>query len=589
MNNDLLHIVYRTEQVGIRTIKEKYIAEITHKGLNDFLVLSAPQRSILQSKVDAHVAKLSQKWAAIVEKETQIKSKEASLKEAERQTELAQAAMNQVEKLLTQGLENKNRIDWTSLKDTSPFPSPSPANQLNKLLQAVPPPTKPAVLSHPPKPQSIAANLTFFDNLLPSRKKAKVGKAKQQSEALMQNWITACYKVDLNNRDIEQAHENKIDTYNTELEKVKKQNAIDTENWELAKKVYLEEQARQHDSVDRWRAAYLQLEPEAVASYAEQLLSQSSYPEAFPKSFEIGYNPESKILIVEYALPNLEELPTLIEVRFIKNELKSYFISETQLLKIYDTTLYNITLRSLYELFSTDEAGAIEAVTFNGWVNAVNKATGNPENTCVLSVMTKKEPFMAINLEQVDPKTCFKNLKGIGSSKLSGLTAIQPILQLDKSDRRFVNAYDVADRLDNSTNLASMDWEDFEHLIREVFAKEFSVNGGEVKVTQASHDGGVDAIAFDPDPIRGGKIIIQAKRYTNTVGVSAVRDLYGTVHNEGANKGILVTTADFGPDAYEFIKGKPLTLMNGANLLYLLEKHGHNARIDLKEAKKQAS
>jgi len=25
--------------------------------------------------------------------------------------------------------------------------------------------------------------------------------------------------------------------------------------------------------------------------------------------------------------------------------------------------------------------------------------------------------------------------------------------------------------------------------------------------------------------------------------------------------------------------------MNGANLLYLLEKHGHKARIDLKEAK----
>jgi len=48
------------------------------------------------------------------------------------------------------------------------------------------------------------------------------------------------------------------------------------------------------------------------------------------------------------------------------------------------------------------------------------------------------------------------------------------------------------------------------------------------KVTQASRDGGVDAVAFDPDPIRGGKIVIQAKRYAYTVGVSARRDLYGT-------------------------------------------------------------
>ena len=95
----------------------------------------------------------------------------------------------------------------------------------------------------------------------------------------------------------------------------------------------------------------------------------------------------------------------------------------------------------------------------------------------------------------------------------------------------------------------------------------------------------MDAIAFDPDPIRGGKIVIQAKRYTNVVGVSAVRDLFGTVMNEGATKGILVTTADYGSDAYEFAKGKPLTLLNGSNLLNLLEKHGHKAKIDLKEAK----
>ena len=79
--------------------------------------------------------------------------------------------------------------------------------------------------------------------------------------------------------------------------------------------------------------------------------------------------------------------------------------------------------------------------------------------------------------------------------------------------------------------------------------------------------------------------MIQAKRYTNTVGVAAVRDLYGTVMNEGANKGILVTTADYGPDAYAFAKDKPLTLLSGANLLHLLERHGHKARIDLKEAR----
>ena len=159
---------------------------------------------------------------------------------------------------------------------------------------------------------------------------------------------------------------------------------------------------------------------------------------------------------------------------------------------------------------------------------------------------------------------------------------------IERDDKRFVESYDVAHGLDSGYNLAAMDWEDFEHLVREMFEKEFSEAGGDVKVTQASRDGGIDAVVFDPDPIRGGKIVIQAKRYAHTVGVSAVRDLYGTVLNEGANKGILVTTSDYGPDAYAFANGKPIVLLSGSNLLHLLEKHGHKAHIDLVEARKSS-
>lgn len=56
--------------------------------------------------------------------------------------------------------------------------------------------------------------------------------------------------------------------------------------------------------------------------------------------------------------------------------------------------------------------------------------------------------------------------------------------------------------------------------------------------------------------------------------------------NEGANKGILVTTSNFGADSHNFAKDKPITLINGNQLLYLLEKHNVKARIDIKEAKK---
>jgi restriction system protein len=56
--------------------------------------------------------------------------------------------------------------------------------------------------------------------------------------------------------------------------------------------------------------------------------------------------------------------------------------------------------------------------------------------------------------------------------------------------------------------------------------------------------------------------------------------------NEGAIKSMLVTTSHYGPDAYGFAKGKPLTLLDGSNLLHLLERHGHRAKIDIAEARK---
>ncbi len=104
-------------------------------------------------------------------------------------------------------------------------------------------------------------------------------------------------------------------------------------------------------------------------------------------------------------------------------------------------------------------------------------------------------------------------------------------------------------------------------------------------MTQASRDGGVDCVAYDTRPIFGGKVVIQAKRYKHTVGVSAVRDLFGTVQNEGASKGILVTTSGYGQASFDFAKGKPLELLSGSHLLYLLKEHaGIEAKINMPES-----
>ena len=102
----------------------------------------------------------------------------------------------------------------------------------------------------------------------------------------------------------------------------------------------------------------------------------------------------------------------------------------------------------------------------------------------------------------------------------------------------------------------------------------FKAMGMEVMTTERSGDGGVDVRAMNPDPIRGGKLIIQVKRYHSTIPPAPVRNLYGTMLHEGATKGILVSMAELGPSAQEFAAGKPLTLISGSQLVDLLAKYG---------------
>lgn len=321
-----------------------------------------------------------------------------------------------------------------------------------------------------------------------------------------------------------------------------------------------------------------------IQDYCESLLLKSDYLLEWDKQVDLSI--QNDTLILDFRFPSIDDFPVMYESRIVRNKEKIVVVGEKKKYQLYDNLLYQITLRCLHDIFGDINLKHVSHCVFNGWVEFMDRAVGKKKSNYVISISVNRKDVEDIDFTEIIPKMCFKRLKGISCAELYTATPIQPIVNLNKNDNRFVqNDYNIDEEIDDSTNLAAMPWQDFEYMIRELFEREFSSNGGEVKVTQASRDGGVDAVAFDPDPIRGGKIVIQAKRYTNVVPVSAVRDLYGTVINEGANSGILVTTSDFGSDSYEFIKGKPLKLMNGSNLLYLMEKHGKHARIDIKEAR----
>lgn len=334
--------------------------------------------------------------------------------------------------------------------------------------------------------------------------------------------------------------------------------------------------------IEEFRNDYLAFDIEAVVSYISMVLERSVYSIDWEREIEIAYSADSKELLVEFRLPNFNVVPVVGNFRYVKtrDEIEEKLRKKSDLELCYKALISNIAIRTIHEIVESDQADTVSMIGFNGYITTVNPSNGKTVSPTIISILISKSEFEKIILDRIDPIKCIKGLSASVSSSPNELVAVKPIRELNMVDKRFVKEEDIASSLDNRPNLMDLDPFEFENLVSNLFTK----MNLETKQTRTSKDGGVDAIAYDTRPILGGKIVIQAKRYKNTVGVSAARDLYGTMINEGANKGILVTTSHYGPDTYEFIKDKPIELIDGSGLLYLLNEVGIKAKIVMPES-----
>jgi len=319
-----------------------------------------------------------------------------------------------------------------------------------------------------------------------------------------------------------------------------------------------------------------------VKTLAKLILRENRLPDMFKPNFQFSSDKKEEFLQVQFDFPDYKDVE--IEIDTLRNGDPKY-ASEAAKKKLVKESLFSMMVWVGHVLGTQLQGKSVQQIGINVHQSWFDPATGQPASGIIASVMGGIDHLASLNIEKVDPIACIRDLKGIVTPSLEKQSPIRPIFEMNTDDKRIVDSKDVDGTLVGGENLAMMPWEDFEHLVAQLFEWEFAKDGAEVKVTQASRDRGVDAILFDPDPIRGGKYVLQAKRYTLTVDVASVRDLYGTVMNEGANRGILITTSSYGPDSYEFAKDKPISLIDGPRLLEMLRKHGKDYKIDLKEAR----
>jgi restriction system protein len=558
---------------------------------NDYLGVSKVVRAMTVSELNWLIDEQRKKWAEQEARRRQTKQREAGRAEARRHaenlkqqaeddTQTAQQRLDVFRGILAGRVANGRPVDWASLLDRRTLPPlafdhPKPDRDAIRLRLLGPPPV-PRTVYRPRREQA-----TWWESFLPFLRRARqarnaAAEADYEEEVAYarSEYESALARYKAREREVIAAYNASATEWNTRYREAKAEYAHKRDT-------LLAEQESHNTAVLDLRSRYEAGAAEAVEGYAQMALDRSEYPDGVPGEPDTQFDAPSQTLVVNFWLPGPADVPNVVEYRFVasRKEVKSVEMKAKDFATFYDDVIHQIGLRVASEVFSADYAGHVLAVVFNGWVKGIDPKTGKPFTSCILSFQAPRDKFLDLDLALVSPKECVRGLKGVTAGPLVMLAPVPPIMELKRDDDRFVESKEVLDHLRSDENLAAMEWEDFEHLVRELFEQEFAKTGGEVRVTQASRDRGVDAVAFDPDPIRGGKFVIQAKRYNMVVPVSAVRDLYGTMINEGAVKGILVTTSHFGRDSREFADGKPITLIDGENLVHLFQQHGRNVHI----------
>ncbi|MFJ6050137.1 restriction endonuclease [Streptomyces sp. NPDC092307] len=317
----------------------------------------------------------------------------------------------------------------------------------------------------------------------------------------------------------------------------------------------------------------------AVEYFSAALYASTAWPEALPRQVTAAYDPAARRLVLDWELPGYAVVPEARAVQYLpstdQDKVKPRPVTERRAL--YRDLLAQCLLLVVRELYAADEFDVLDSVEVNGFVDCHDPATGQEARVVLATVPAARSAFAGLRLEQVSAVDCLvSGLGGLLSTRPDQLTAVRPGRRPDEVGGDVVShGGHPGDTDEDEPDLFAMDPIAFENLVAELFR----AMGMEAVTTQRSGDGGVDVEAVDPAPIRGGRIVVQVKRYRNTVPPTAVRDLYGTVQDKGANKGVLVTTASFGPGSYTFANGKPLELVPGADLVELLHQYGLRGRL----------
>lgn len=132
--------------------------------------------------------------------------------------------------------------------------------------------------------------------------------------------------------------------------------------------------------------------------------------------------------------------------------------------------------------------------------------------------------------------------------------------------------------------LMSLEWKRYEEICKEFLT--IKENGKyKVNVTKTGADGGIDLKITDKkDKLIG---VGQCKAYNSKITVEKIRELYGIMASEKAEKGYFFTTSSFTNDCVEFAKEKQIELIDGNQQIKIIQSFSQQQQNQLYKVAKE--
>lgn len=403
--------------------KPTYQLEIWHAGLAKHRVVRGDDKEIVLRKAELEVLGWQEKWKTQqelrlrqTEEERAANLKRSKLVLAARQTRSAQTELENLGRTLKHTLDLDDAIDWESLKDDSEFDEPEPRPPSIPQPPRVRPPAEPSGDA-----PAYKARLEISDRLMPSRRALREAEAVRRYQADVNTWKERCAEAERETEALQSE-------YVAEVNRLKDDYADAIEAWEAARVAFTERKKRNHQAVARQKRRYKEQRPEAIEEYCDLVLSNSEYPDFFPKRWHLDYRDEDRTLVVDYWLPRPGVLPTLKRGQYLEasDEFVQQQLSKAERNRIYTDLLCQTVLRSIHEFFEADVVESLDFIALNGRVIAPDPATGIDTETCVSSVKVSRTRFLGLDLRRLKPKRCVSLLSGGKIGPLHKLVSVEP-------------------------------------------------------------------------------------------------------------------------------------------------------------------